>query len=479
MKDPPSLSLFPEEEKAISDLEYLIGQKLTRMDLVPLDKLKGWEQAYIVRNNHVIGLSIGSCELDDLPKSIGNLTYLEYLWLSNNRLHQLPETFRQLINLKTLYLRNNALAILPNWIGQLMALQVLYLSFNQITSLPDSIIHLTSLKELYLNNNKIISLPKSIGKWMNLTILNLRSNKLIYVPDAIGELTELKTLDLSFNELKSLPESFQNLVKLTELNISYNNFKEIPSQIWSLKNLKSLELINNPWSHESLKVISEKIENILEYCRKTSPIHVFFSYDKSEFDEYKIQEIINFLSRQNEIYSISHSIQDKKQKMDNFLERSIEKSQLFIYFATIRSVQPQSNCLKEIELCKQFNNCVLIIQDQSISWNDLKNIGLQNQIRMDFNKYEFKGFCEQLYEFIKTYKREINVFNRVLAKFERNKMLIKQYLLEIINSPDFEIYYYANHGQINEALSQMGNKSKERANIIRKLFKMFSQDEES
>lgn len=478
MKDPPSLSLFPEEAKAISDLEYLIGQKLTRMDLVPIDKLKGWELAYIVKNNHVIGLSIGSSELDELPKSIGNLTYLEYLWLSNNRLHQIPETLRHLINLKILYLRNNALTTLPPWIGQLMGLQVLYLSFNQIVSLPDSIVHLSSLKELYLNNNKIITLPKSIGKWINLSILNVRNNKLIYVPESIGDLTELKNLDLSFNELKSLPESFKNLVNLTELNISYNNFKEIPSQIWPLKNLKNLGLINNPWSHDSLKVISDKIENILEYCRKASPIHIFFSYDKSEFEEYKIQEIINYLSKQDEIYSISHSIQDKKQKMDDFLERSIDNSQLFIFFATIRSVQTQSNCSKEIELCKKFNNCMLIIQDQSISWNELKNIGLHNQIKLEFNKYEFKDFCEQLYEFIKTYKREINVFNRVLAKFERNKMLIKQYLMEIINSPDFEIYYYANHGQINEALSQMGNKSKERANIIRKLFKMFSQDEE-
>lgn len=67
-----------------------------------------------------------------LADSIFELTQLEVLNLSNNRLINIPESIAKLSNLNGLYLNN-----------------------NQITSLPRFIINLSNLTKLYLSNNQI------------------------------------------------------------------------------------------------------------------------------------------------------------------------------------------------------------------------------------------------------------------------------------------------------------------------------------
>ena len=71
---------------------------------------------------------------------------------------EIPKEIGKLINLKYLYLRDNQLTgEIPKEIGKLINLQGLYLHCNQLTGeIPKEIGKLTNLKYLYLYNNQLL-----------------------------------------------------------------------------------------------------------------------------------------------------------------------------------------------------------------------------------------------------------------------------------------------------------------------------------
>lgn len=82
-------------------------------------------------------------KLTELPESLGLLTQLQELDLSNNKLTALPESLGQLTQLRWLDLHNNQLTTLPEWLGQLAgkgALKELYLHGNLALELPDEVL---------------------------------------------------------------------------------------------------------------------------------------------------------------------------------------------------------------------------------------------------------------------------------------------------------------------------------------------------
>ena len=115
-------------------------------------------------------------------------------------------------------LRGTNITELPDSIGQLSALKWLYLSDTIITELPDSIGQLSALEELYLSFTKITELPDSIGQLGALEELDLSFTKITELPDSIGSLSKLQKFDLSDLKLKRIPES------LTKLGLKFVDF---------------------------------------------------------------------------------------------------------------------------------------------------------------------------------------------------------------------------------------------------------------
>ncbi|MGP8216402.1 MAG: leucine-rich repeat domain-containing protein [Bacteroidia bacterium] len=68
-----------------------------------------------------------------MPEEIGNMTYLEGLTLSENKIQFLPETIGLLTNLKTLYLFHNQLTTLPGSLYEMKQLQWLGLTGNMFS----------------------------------------------------------------------------------------------------------------------------------------------------------------------------------------------------------------------------------------------------------------------------------------------------------------------------------------------------------
>ena len=93
-----------------------------------------------------------------LPQNIGDLEYLEALWLSGNQLSgEIPFEIGRLNKLNSLRLFDNQLTgEIPSSVGHLIQLEFLYLQDNQLTGdVPSEIKSLIHLKRLNLEGNQL------------------------------------------------------------------------------------------------------------------------------------------------------------------------------------------------------------------------------------------------------------------------------------------------------------------------------------
>ncbi|XP_072990054.1 plant intracellular Ras-group-related LRR protein 4-like [Typha latifolia] len=192
-------------------------------------------------------LDLHSNRIAQLPDSIGDLCSLLYLDLRGNQLASLPSTFGKLLYLEELDLSSNHLSSLPDTIGKLISLKKLIVETNDIEELPHTIGHCVSLVELRADYNRLKGLPEAVGKMESLEILSVRYNNIKALPTTMASLAKLKEVDISFNELESVPESLCLATTLVKLNVG-NNFADLqslPRAIGNLEMLEELDISNN------------------------------------------------------------------------------------------------------------------------------------------------------------------------------------------------------------------------------------------
>ncbi|MCD7459404.1 Plant intracellular Ras-group- LRR protein 4 [Datura stramonium] len=192
-------------------------------------------------------LDLHSNRIAELPDSIGDLLNLVYLDLSGNNLKLLPASFTRLAHLQELDMSSNMLSVLPETIGSLVNLRKLIVETNDLEELPHTIGQCTSLKELRADYNHLKALPEAVGRIESLEILSARYNNIRQLPTTMSSLTSLKELNVSFNEIEAVPESLCFATTLVKLNIS-NNFadlRSLPRSIGNLELLEELDMSNN------------------------------------------------------------------------------------------------------------------------------------------------------------------------------------------------------------------------------------------
>jgi len=198
------------------------------------------------------------CErIDFLPESIGKLSGLTDLDVSNTRLTTLPESIGMLSNLTKLDLFHNKLTTLPHSIKSLKELKYLNLRSNCLTTLPKEMGQLGSLKELVIRNNKITSFPDSLGGCSSLRVILAQKNQLHTVPATFSRLQKLRILNIANNPITTVPEELAQLENLTEISLNFCNLKELPLAITKFRLLKRLRLNSN-----SLATLPDSLRNM-------------------------------------------------------------------------------------------------------------------------------------------------------------------------------------------------------------------------
>lgn len=199
-------------------------------------------------------LDLHSNLIAEFPDSIGDLSSLLYLDLRGNQLTTLPPTFGKLACLVELDLSSNRLSSLPDAIGNLPSLKKLNLETNDIEELPYTIGHCVSLVELRADYNRLKGLPEAVGRLESLEILSIRYNNIKGLPTTMASLSKLKELDVSFNELELIPEGLCLATSLIKLNVG-NNFSDLQSLPRSIGNLEMLQELNI--SNNQIRVLPE------------------------------------------------------------------------------------------------------------------------------------------------------------------------------------------------------------------------------
>ncbi len=158
------------------------------------EPMSEWRGVTLNDEGCVFDLSLPAVGLkNELPKEIGNLSYLSKLNLWGNQLS----------------------GEIPASIGNLEQLEILYLPNNQFTgNIPPEICELENLSQLYLHYNQLSGdISNRFKNLKSLQLLELHNNQLTgSIPAALADLPELRNLELQNNLLSSCyPMALQNL----------------------------------------------------------------------------------------------------------------------------------------------------------------------------------------------------------------------------------------------------------------------------
>ncbi|KAF1963402.1 hypothetical protein CC80DRAFT_4847 [Byssothecium circinans] len=189
----------------------------------------------------LVDLDISFNSVSSLPK-IGQLTCLERLWATNNRLSgSFPPTLSNLVNLREIDVRFNALDSM-DVMSQLPRLEFLMIGHNSISSFEG---HFPKIRVLHMNHNPVtrFGLTQSVP---SLTLLNLGSAKLSHLPeDLFPKITGLTKLILDKNHFSSISSNVGKLIRLEHLSVARNTLDEIPTEIGRLAELRYLDVREN------------------------------------------------------------------------------------------------------------------------------------------------------------------------------------------------------------------------------------------
>ena len=204
-----------------------------------------------------------------IPAELGNLSNLQSLYLSDNRLltGSLPVELGNLSNLQSLDLSNNQLTgSIPAELGNLSNLQSLDLRYTQLTgSIPAELGNLSNLQSLILESNQLTgSIPAELGNLTDLRVLSLNGNQLTgSIPSEFGNLTKLENVCLSHNQLSgNIPQSAQQAswwrscwINIVEENNFDLSTAVIPAPEFSLRTLDGTLVDNSIYSQNKYTIL--------------------------------------------------------------------------------------------------------------------------------------------------------------------------------------------------------------------------------
>lgn len=216
----------------------------------------------------LVDLDVSFNSISVLPEEIGNLTNLEKLLITNNRLtHSVPDSFKELINLRELDIKYNGITSIDT-ISQLPKLEILSADHNSVSAFsgkfaairqlklnsnPLNNFEITgkmdTLKTLNLSSAQLASIDSAFSHIQNLEHLILDKNYFVSLPPEIGTLKRLEHFSIANNTVSALPPEVGCLEELKVLNVRGNNISKLPMELWYASKLETLNASSNILTH--------------------------------------------------------------------------------------------------------------------------------------------------------------------------------------------------------------------------------------
>ncbi|ORY52346.1 L domain-like protein [Rhizoclosmatium globosum] len=153
-----------------------------------------------------------------IPSSFGKLTSVVTVGLSGNQLTgPVPDSIGDMTWLNLLDISENWVSAVPDSIGQLQHLDCLYLQKNRIEKIPRGLVHI--LKRQWLEG----TIPEELGGCVSLICFDVSCNRLVgAVPASLGGLARLGVLAVGGNEgmEKVLPREVAEMVEGRHIYLS-------------------------------------------------------------------------------------------------------------------------------------------------------------------------------------------------------------------------------------------------------------------
>lgn len=136
------IPLVPEEQKALSQLEQIIGKPIPV--ILPFEngdvnnpnvKFNSSIFMYFGVDGHILNLRLDKCNLKEIPQVISAFTHLQYLSLNNNEILKIPDFLADLPTLKVIDIENNKVTSLSESIWNIQCLEEMRISGNPITEI--------------------------------------------------------------------------------------------------------------------------------------------------------------------------------------------------------------------------------------------------------------------------------------------------------------------------------------------------------
>ena len=384
--------------------------------------------------------------LTKLPQSIGRLTQIDSLVLSNNSIALLPDSMQAMQSLYYLDLSTNAplrdksLWSVVNLLPSLEELDISYCKqsyffkelqpaikklnlagnyYPDLTYIPRDIAHLSlirnrflpaelafdelkknnSLKHLNVSDMGWKTLPANLDGLIGLETLHLADNALTALPLSLGNLTSLRVLNCSSsskykkgNQLASLPASIGELKQLEELYLNRNKLTELPKALGQCDSLRILEAAINRL---------ETIPKELTQCQKLTvlnlrenTIHQLPAVGFGNLTNLEVLDLSNFffVEPSKKIKALPDDFGNMTSLRELYLSDHVieELPQSFTKLKNLEILDIRNNLLQDLPAdfgsLASLKRCMLQTNELKNLPNSMENMNYLEELNLSFNK---------------------------------------------------------------------------------------------